>query len=249
MRFVNFLQNHDQIANSGLGERIDRLTSPGRLRAMTAVWLLAPQTPMFFQGQEFSASSPFLYFADNAPDQAKVVREGRAKFLSQFPTLNSTEARALLNDPADRSSFERCKLDFREREKHRQVYALHVDLLQLRREDPLFSQQRSDWLEGAVLGPDCLGIRVFGDRGHDRLLLVNFGRDLQISPVSQPLLAPPAATAWHLLWSSNHARYGGCGTPALETKTGWRVPGEAAVVLESVSRTDQQPRTDDLETK
>ena len=46
--FVNFLQNHDQIANSGLGERIDRLTSPAKFRAMTALWLLAPQTPMFF---------------------------------------------------------------------------------------------------------------------------------------------------------------------------------------------------------
>ena len=242
--FVNFLQNHDQIANSGLGERIGQLTSPGRLRAMTALWLLAPQTPMFFQGQEFAASSPFLYFADNSPEQAKAVREGRAKFLSQFPTLKTPEAQALLNDPADRASFERCKLDFQERESHRQTYALHLDLLRLRREDPVFSRQRSDQLEGAVLGPDCLCIRVFGDAGQDRLLLVNFARDLQLTPISQPLFAPPAAMMWRLLWSSNDARYGACGTPPLESRNGWRIPGEATVVLEAVPHTNQEPLPD-----
>jgi maltooligosyltrehalose trehalohydrolase len=81
--FVTFLQNHDQVANSALGERIDRLASPGRLRAMTALWLLAPQTPMFFQGQEFWSSAPFLYFADNSEEQARRVAQGRSRFLSQ----------------------------------------------------------------------------------------------------------------------------------------------------------------------
>ena len=63
--FVVFLQNHDQIANSGTGERCHALTSPGRLRAMTAYFLLMPGIPMLFQGQEFGASSPFFYFAES----------------------------------------------------------------------------------------------------------------------------------------------------------------------------------------
>ena len=63
--FVVFLQNHDQVANSGTGERCHALTSPGRLRAMTAYFLLMPGIPMLFQGQEFGASSPFFYFADH----------------------------------------------------------------------------------------------------------------------------------------------------------------------------------------
>ncbi|HEV7393559.1 MAG TPA: alpha-amylase family glycosyl hydrolase, partial [Burkholderiales bacterium] len=62
-RFITFLQNHDQVANSTRGLRLHRLTSPGRCRAATALLLLAPQTPLLFQGQEFAASSPFLYFA------------------------------------------------------------------------------------------------------------------------------------------------------------------------------------------
>src|SRR5439155_13894401 len=66
--FVTFLENHDQVANSAFGRRMHQLTSPGRWRAMTAFWLLAPGTPMLFQGQEFAASSPFLYFADHNPE-------------------------------------------------------------------------------------------------------------------------------------------------------------------------------------
>ncbi len=99
--FVNFIQNHDQISNSQTGQRIHELTSPGRYRAITALWLLAPQTPLFFQGQEFAASEPFLYFADYSGDMAKAVRRGRAEFLAQFPASSTPEARRDLADPCD----------------------------------------------------------------------------------------------------------------------------------------------------
>jgi maltooligosyltrehalose trehalohydrolase len=232
--FVNFLQNHDQIANSGLGERIDRLTSPGQLRAMTALWLLAPQTPLFFQGQEYSSSRPFLYFADPGPSIAPQVRAGRAKFLSQFPSLATDEAQKAMCDPSDPRTFERCKLDSRERARHAHSYALHTDLLWLRREDPVFREQRTDWLEGAALSPHALCLRFYEEAGHDRLVLVNFGRDFLLSPVPQPLLAPPAGRRWKLLWSSNAVAYGGTGTPPVEVETGWQLPGECTVVMQAV---------------
>ena len=76
--FVHYLQNHDQVANSASGARIDRLTSPGRLRAMTALLLLMPETPLLFQGQEFAASAPFCYFLDSPPSDALQVAQGRA---------------------------------------------------------------------------------------------------------------------------------------------------------------------------
>src|SRR5205085_6848664 len=66
-RFVTFTQNHDQIANSGRGQRCRELTSPGRFKAVTALLLLGPGTPMLFMGQEFAASSPVFYFADHHP--------------------------------------------------------------------------------------------------------------------------------------------------------------------------------------
>ena len=85
--FVTFLQNHDQIANSGRGLRCHVLTSPGHYKALTALLLLGPGTPMLFQGQEFAASSPFYFFADCTGELARLTSQGRAAFLSQFPNL------------------------------------------------------------------------------------------------------------------------------------------------------------------
>jgi maltooligosyltrehalose trehalohydrolase len=231
--FVTFLENHDQVANSGLGARLAQLTSPGRLRAMTALWLLSPQTPMFFQGQEFGASAPFLYFADNVGDQRRLVAEGRGKFLGQFPSLASAEAQARLSDPADRSTFERCRLNLSERESHAQTYALHFDLLRLRREDPVFSRQQIEKLDGMVIGLDCVVVRYFSDSDDDRLLIVNFGRDLKLAPLPEPLIAPPADCHWTLLWSSEEPEYGGSGTAHFEIENAWHIAGEAALVLKS----------------
>ncbi|HMJ13087.1 MAG TPA: malto-oligosyltrehalose trehalohydrolase [Polyangiaceae bacterium] len=228
--FVTYIQNHDQIANSARGQRLHELTSPGRLRAVTALMLLAPPTPMLFQGQEFAASAPFLFFADQESELARVVRTGRADFLKQFPAIASSADLDLLADPGARSTFEVCKLDFRERTTHAPAYRLHQDLLRLRREDPAFAQERSDALYGAVLGPEALLLRISCPTG-DRLLLMNLGRDLQLSPAPEPLLAPPDERGWHLLWSSEDPLYGGHGTPVPEPGLNWSVPGHALLVL------------------
>src|SRR5262249_2945878 len=132
--FVAFLQNHDQVANSARGLRGQELTSPGRWRAMTALLLLFPETPMLFQGQEFASSAPFLYFADFEPELAAAIRKGRGEFLLQFNSMVDFERRATLDEPGDPTTFERSKLDFQERRTHAQTYALHIDLLRLRRE-------------------------------------------------------------------------------------------------------------------
>ncbi|HTQ40362.1 MAG TPA: malto-oligosyltrehalose trehalohydrolase [Pirellulales bacterium] len=233
--FVSFLENHDQVANSPSGMRIHQLTSPGRFRAMTALWLLMPQTPLFFQGQEFGASTPFLFFADFSGNMAKAVIEGRAKFMSQFPDLASKEAQRQLPNPTDPAVFQRCKLDFRERETHRPVYDLHIDLLKLRRDDPIFRRQQSDALDTAILSPDCFAIRYFGEAGDDRLVIVNFGKKLNYFPVVEPLLAPSDHHQWNLLWNSNVPKYGGPGTVTKETENGWSIEGESAIVMQAIS--------------
>ena len=231
--FVTFLQNHDQIANSGRGDRCHVLASPGRYRALTALLLLGPGTPMLFQGQEFAASSPFLYFADHEPELAAVVREGRTEFVSQFASAAAPEMRAYLADPGASETFERCKLDPAERERHAWAVALHRDLLRLRRTEPAFRRQQYGALDGAVLGPEVFVLRFFAPegRGTDRLLVVNLGRDLWLSPAPEPLLAPLPGTGWQTQWSSEDPRYGGNGTPPVETADGWSLPGHAAVVL------------------
>jgi len=231
--FINYLQNHDQLANSAAGRRVHELTSPGRYRAMTALLLLGPGTPLLFQGQEFAARAPFLYFNDSPPELVESVAAGRAKFLKQFRSLALDVVQRRLPRPEDPDNFRACKLDFAEREKHREVYQLHADLIKLRRDDPAIAAQRADRLDGARIGPDALVVRYFGPVG-DRLLLVNFGVDLHLDPAPQPLLAPEENCRWSVLWSSEDPRYGGTGTPELEGEENWRIPGEAAVLMQSV---------------
>jgi maltooligosyltrehalose trehalohydrolase len=238
-QFVNYIQNHDQIANSGRGDRLLKNTSPGRYRAAAALLLLAPNTPMLFQGQEFGASSPFHYFADYNPELRKLVQEGRLKSLSQFPELAQPDMQAIQPEPGDRSTFERCKLNFSERERHAPVYKLHRDLLRLRREDPVFRSQQLKGVDGAVLGAEAFVLRFFegpdatrgASSGQDRLLLINLGRDLELNPAPEPLLAPPEGMGWKLLWSSEDPSYGGSGTGPFEEDKSWSIPGHAAVVM------------------
>ena len=228
--FVVFLQNHDQVANSGTGGRLDRLSTPGRLRAMTAYLLLMPGIPMLFQGQEFGASTPFFYFADFETDLARLVRAGRSASLVQFPSLATAEMQANLTDPGDARTFARSVLDLGERERHGSVYALHRDLLALRREDPVL-RRRPCRVDGAVLGDEAWMLRFFSEEGADRLLIVNIGPDLHLDPAPEPLLAPVADHGWAVCWSSESPHYGGSGTAPVYGDENWRVPGNAAVLL------------------
>jgi maltooligosyltrehalose trehalohydrolase len=229
-QFVIFLQNHDQIGNSAHGRRGHELTSPGRYRALTVLMLLSPGTPLLFQGQEFAASAPFLFFADHHVDLGKLVREGRQESLRQFRSLSGPDVEGFFADPCDPQTFERSKLDWSERDRHTEALAMHRDLLQLRREDPVFSAQRADRLFGAVLGPEAFVLRFFGDAGDDRLLIVNLGRDLEYAPATEPLIVPPPDRTWRIAWSSEDPRYGGSGTGVFDPED-WYLPGHAALVL------------------
>src|SRR5436309_928801 len=122
-----------------------------------------------------------------------------------------------------------------QRKRHAWAVSLHTDLLALRRQDAVIGGRQRRALDGAVLGPEALALRFFGDG--DRLLVVNLGRDLELTPAPEPLLAPPAEGGWHMIWSSEDARYGGCGAPSPEAEDGtWRVAGHAAFVLASHPR-------------
>jgi len=231
-RFVTFLQNHDQVANSARGLRGPRLTSPARWRAMTAWLLLGPSTPMLFQGQEMDSAAPFLYFADFDGELGRAIRKGRGEFLKQFASLVDFEARGLVDDPGNPATFERCKLDWRELEAHESAYALHCDLLRLRREDPAFSPQEPGMVDGCVLSPAACALRYFTpNHAEDRVVILNLGRDLRRASFAEPLLAPPAGTDWALNWSSENPRYGGTGTPDPWPDGQWHIAGESALVI------------------
>ena len=147
------------------------------------------------------------------------------------------EAQGLVDDPGNPATFERCKLDWRELEAHESAYALHLDLLRLRREDPAFSAQEPGMVDGCVLSHTAFALRYFTpNHREDRVLIVNLGRDLRRASFAEPLLAPPPGTDWTLNWSSENPRYGGTGTANLWPDGQWRIAGESAVVIGPGSR-------------
>jgi maltooligosyltrehalose trehalohydrolase len=208
---------------------IPALTSPARLRAMTALLLLAPGTPMLFQGQEWGSTRPFYFFAELVPEIAELVAKGRREFCGQFPSASTPELQAVMADPAALSTFEASKLDWAECERNAGTRALHRDLLRLRREDPCLS--RGEKPEGAVLGDAAFVIRYGTGTPDERLLLVNLGSDLVLDAMPEPLLAPPEGTDWQAMWSSEHPDYGGIGTSPLKATEPWRLAAESALLL------------------
>ncbi len=229
---INFIENHDQVANSARGLRLNQITAPGAYRAMTALMLLGPGTPMLFQGQEFGASNPFNYFADHKPDLDRKIKEGRQEFLAQWRTLRTPDMRKIFADPGLKETFERSRLDHSESSSHAEIYKLHCDLLRLRREDKTISLQGQEGIDGAVLSGQSFVVRYFTRAmSGDRLLVVNLGVELAFSPSPEPLLGPPEGHAWRTLWSSEDPQYGGNGTADLDSEENWRIPGYAAVLL------------------
>jgi maltooligosyltrehalose trehalohydrolase len=188
---------------------------------------------MLFQGDEFAASAPFLYFADHQPALARLVREGRAAYLAQFASLADPAAQALLPDPADPATFRRSQLDNTERERHSEAVRLHKDLLALRRSGA--GLDRGPRVESASLSEHALALRVDRGRGQTTLLLVNLGIDLELARDANAILAPPAGTAWSFRWSSDDVAYGGPGIPE-PARRGALAPGESAVLLAAGQR-------------
>lgn len=230
--FLHFLENHDQVANSATGARLTSLMSPARLRAITALLLLGPQTPCLFQGQEFASSRPFLYFTGIQGEDARKVAAGRRESLSNFPSLADPIMQQTLADPSSVETFERSKLDWSEAISHQPMLSLHQDLLALRRSAPAFGQVSSRRVDGAVLSESALLLRyIMPDPAEHQLLLVNLGRDIAMAVIPEPLLAPPDGHRWTLQWSSEHPQYGGAGRHHFDPQGIWILPADCAMLL------------------
>jgi maltooligosyltrehalose trehalohydrolase len=195
--FVSFLQNHDQIGNRAFGERLSHLVPPERLSLARAIFLLSPQIPLLFMGEEWAASTPFQFFVDfeNDPDLAKAVREGRRGEFAHFKAFADPEASQRIPDPTDRATFERSRIDWMETDRppHREVMAETRSLLELRRTEilPLIksayrgSQHRAS--------PDNTLEVTWSFDGGTLRLIANFG--------TEPMSASAGEMA-QALWSS-----------------------------------------------
>jgi maltooligosyltrehalose trehalohydrolase len=133
-RFVAYSQNHDQVGNRAAGDRLSQLVDPGRLRLAAASVLLSPFVPMLFMGEEWGASTPFLFFSDHRdPVVGRATSRGRMHEFQAFGWRPED-----VPDPQDVSSFDRSKLDWSElsQEPHRSLLGWYRNLIRLRRELP-----------------------------------------------------------------------------------------------------------------
>jgi maltooligosyltrehalose trehalohydrolase len=172
--FVSFIQNHDQIGNRAFGERLNMLAPPETIRALASVYLLAPQTPMLFMGEEWGAAQSFLFFCDYHGELAEAVRKGRREEFSRFPEFADPEYVAKIPDPSAETTFLASKLDWSRVDTHHLAY--YRELLKTRREHvrPLLPYIRHGG-ESLVLGEQAVRVAW---RAQDRRLLV----DANLSP-------------------------------------------------------------------
>ncbi len=233
-RCVACLENHDQVANSLGGLRLHQLATPALCRALTTVLLLGPQVPLLFMGQEFSSTTPFLFFADHQDPLRTLVRDGRREFLMQFPGVASADGLDALTDPGDEQTFLRSKLDWSQCVDANPALRLHRQLLALRRDDPVLRQRGRHGFDGAVLPGNAFLLRWFDAARADRLLVVNLGTEVHGQPMPEPLLAPPRGRRWSLLFSSENAHFGGSGSVDPQREGPWRLPGQCAMLLGAV---------------
>jgi maltooligosyltrehalose trehalohydrolase len=123
--FVDFLQNHDQIGNRALGERLTQLSEERKLKALSAIQLLAPSPPLLFMGEEWGCKQPFLFFCDFKGELGEAVRKGRREEFSGFASFKSS-----IPDPLAESTFKQCVLNWDQRDEG--WLSHYRELLQLR---------------------------------------------------------------------------------------------------------------------
>ncbi|MDB5626145.1 MAG: Malto-oligosyltrehalose trehalohydrolase, partial [Tardiphaga sp.] len=149
LAFVNFIQNHDQIGNRALGDRIDAVAPAEGIAAALAITLLAPTIPMLFQGEDFAATTPFPFFCDFEGDLADAIRNGRRKeFAAAYAKFGDE-----VPDPLSEATFKSSTLNWRERDSAsgRKRHAMVKELLAIR------AREISPRLEGAVFGQAAVG--------------------------------------------------------------------------------------------
>lgn len=170
-RMVICLQNHDQIGNRPFGRRLNHQIEPALFRALSALLLFLPETPLLFMGQEWAASTRFLFFTDHHADLGRLVTEGRRAEFSRFQAFADPVTRTGIPDPQARSTFEDSRLVWAERAlaPHAGVLDLYRTLLRLRRSEAAL--QRSERFEAVALDEACLAL-VRGTSQGDTLLLV-----------------------------------------------------------------------------
>jgi len=186
--FINFLQNHDQVGNRALGERIGQFGDRQALRALLACVLLAPSVPMLFMGEEYDASTPFLFFCDFDGELAAAVTRGRREEFGRFARFADPKLRERIPDPNALQTYRSSKLDWAERDRapHAEWLAYLRDLLSLRREHLLPHLPAARCGQFHVLAPGRMAVHWPLGKGSHLHLLANLADEPAMSDPLPP---------------------------------------------------------------
>lgn len=187
-RMVVCTQNHDQIGNRAMGDRVHHSCDPAAYRASAALLFCAPETPMLFQGQEWAASAPFQFFTDHNTELGKAVTEGRRKEFQRFAAFSNPESRERIPDPQAESTFINSKIDWSEldREPHASFHRLFRTLTNLRRSEPALRNPAIGSYLASPLAEKALLLRRDPANGPSLLLLFHLGGPSEFSLGDQP---------------------------------------------------------------
>ena len=186
--FVSFLQNHDQIGNRAFGERLSQIAEPRALRAVAAIQMLAPQIPMLFMGEEWSARQPFLFFCDFHGELAQAVREGRRNEFRRFPEFADAQTRERIPDPQAEGTFLASRLRWEDRSLPDCAASLrwYQLVLSVRRAHvvPLIREihQAGEW---QVVGESAVLVRWDCARGRELRLAANLSSQVVDFPADE----------------------------------------------------------------
>jgi maltooligosyltrehalose trehalohydrolase len=217
--FVFCIQNHDQVGNRPFGERLHHEVPWDRYAVASTLLLLSPETPMLFMGQEFAASTPFLYFTDHNEELGRLVTEGRRSEFSGFRAFSDADLRHSIPDPQAEATFLASKLNLDERRLHKGIYQLYQDLLALRRDDPVLARQDRSHTHAESIGADLVALYRWHEDAH-RLIIANFGAATTVLGTDDPMLSELPGGRWKLLLTTSVRKYGGFGARARMTGSG-----------------------------
>lgn len=173
--FVAFMQNHDQIGNRAFGERINAIASPEAVHAIAAIYLLLPQTPMLFMGEEWGSSQPFPFFCDFEGELGELVRDGRREEFTNFPEFQDPQQRERIPDPNAEATFQSAKLDWAQskEEVHAEWMEWYRRILRARKKSVIPHVREMGGYAGMfeVIGTGAVVVRFWNAQGNRQLVL------------------------------------------------------------------------------
>ena len=231
--FVVCIQNHDQVGNRPFGERVHHDIALDRYAVASTLLLFLPEPALLFMGQEFAASTPFLFFTDHNEELGKLVTEGRRREFSGFRAFSDPLLLNSIPDPQDPLTFMSSKLKLDERDRNAGIYTLYSDLLELRSTDSVLRSTRRDRTEAKELGAQMLSVRR-SDESDERMLIANFGSASNVPVPEITGGADRGVDELRLIICSTDERYAGIGyRPESIEQDGApviRIPARSAVI-------------------